>query len=403
MSYIHEYLDRMQKEGLSIIDLQQELSKQLGAINQEWDCYSFIFASAMNKHVPGAGLNSDDFQVIYDMLKDVNHRRILMILQTSGGCGQTAERIAKYLHNKFEEVHFLIAGEALSAGTILALSGHEILMTENGSLGPIDAQMNIGRSWVSAHDYITWMENLVQQVNTNGGVHPVDATILAQITPGELQGVNTALNFAIDRVEEWLARYKFRDWTITADRGVAVDEDFRKQRAHEIAKELTNQQRWRSHGTRLSIEDLERLKLKVIKVEEHKSISEPVARIHALLWVIFGTSSVFKTYADVEKRINRQAVQGDPQPHPRNAEMLQMIVKCPACAKDHMIFLRLKDTAATRAALAENLQNLFPKDNKLTCPCGFVIDLTGHRAHIENESGNKIIEDQQEGDGHESE
>ena len=44
MSYFHEYLDKMQKENLSILDLQQELSKQLGIINNAWECYSFILA-----------------------------------------------------------------------------------------------------------------------------------------------------------------------------------------------------------------------------------------------------------------------------------------------------------------------------------------------------------------------
>lgn len=299
MSYFHEYLDKMQKENLSILDLQQELSKQLGIINNAWECYSFIFSTAMNKDVPGVSLNSDDFQMIFDMLRNINHERILVILQTPGGCGQTAERIAKYLHKKFKEVHFLISGEALSAGAILALSGHEILMTENGSLGPIDAQMSIGRSWVSAHDYITWIDNIRKQVDDVGGLHPVDATILAQITPGEIEGVHTALNFAISRVEEWLEKYKFRSWNITEGNNKTVTPKMKKDRAHQIAEELTNQQRWRSHGTRLTIEDLEGIGLKVIKVEDKQEIREPVSRAQALTSLIFAISSIFKMYVDV--------------------------------------------------------------------------------------------------------
>ena len=31
-------------------------------------------------------------------------------------------------------------------------------MTETGSLGPIDAQMRIGRSVISAYDYMEWVE-----------------------------------------------------------------------------------------------------------------------------------------------------------------------------------------------------------------------------------------------------
>lgn len=52
----------------------------------------------------------------------------------------------------------MIAGEAKSAGTILVLSGDNIFMTDTGSLGPIDAQVRIGRSVVSAHDYKEWID-----------------------------------------------------------------------------------------------------------------------------------------------------------------------------------------------------------------------------------------------------
>lgn len=40
----------------------------------------------------------------------------------------------------------------------MVLSGDNIYMTETGSLGPIDAQVKIGRSVVSAHDYKAWVD-----------------------------------------------------------------------------------------------------------------------------------------------------------------------------------------------------------------------------------------------------
>lgn len=393
MSYLHEYLERMQNDRMSILDLQQQLSGQLEIINKAWNCYTFVYASAMTKDVPSLAMNSDDFHVIHDMMPKENGERVLVYLQTPGGCGQTAERIAKFLHERFKEVHFLIAGDAMSAGTILALSGHEILMSDGGSLGPIDAQMRIGRSWFSAHDYISWMDNLRAQVDKEGGVHQVDATILAQITPGEVRGVHTALNFAIDRVERWLAQYKFRDWKITEGRGVHVDEEMRKARAREIASELTNQEKWRSHGTRLAIQDLHDLGLQIHRVEDLPEIAEAVARVKALLWVIFSNSTIFKVYADSVRRINRQANPAPQEMNPKNAEMLEMDVQCIRCNQHHKFLVRFVDNEATRHAMGQKGIQPLPKDNKLTCPCGFVIDLTGQRAHIENVVGKKILDD----------
>lgn len=400
MSLIHHYLDRMQREGLSILDMQQELSATLKTINKKWDCDTFVYAAAEGKEAPGLALNPDDFQVIEDMLRDVKNDRILFYLQTPGGDGPTAERIAKFLHKKFKEVYFIIAGNAMSAGTILALSGHEIMMTDGGSLGPIDAQMRIGRSTCSAHDYITWIENLRDEVNKNGGVHAVDATVLAQISPGELEGVHTALDFAVTRVEKWLAEHKFKDWTETDTRKIPVTDEMRQKRAHEIAEQLTNQQKWKSHGTRLSIQDLEELGLKVKRVEDY-DIADAVAKIKAIIWVIFSNSSAFKLFADPERRIQRNAAQGPPPgptpPDPRNAEMMEVVVPCPQCKRQHTFFARFVDNETSRKHLADTLHPPLPKGDKLTCDCGFVIDLKGQRAHIENMTGKRIIDDQPKG------
>lgn len=67
----------------------------------------------------------------------------------------------------------MISGEAKSAGTVLALSGDEILMTNSGSLGPIDAQLKIGRSTVSAHDYLEWVDSETGRGRKNGQIEPV--------------------------------------------------------------------------------------------------------------------------------------------------------------------------------------------------------------------------------------
>lgn len=66
----------------------------------------------------------------------------------------------------------MIAGEAKSAGTILVLSGDNIFMTDTGSLGPIDAQVRIGRSVVSAHDYKEWIDLKREEALKNGSLNP---------------------------------------------------------------------------------------------------------------------------------------------------------------------------------------------------------------------------------------
>ena len=209
MSFINEYINRR----LSGPELESELLKLISEYNKLRDTYLFVYAAAIGKPIPAVPLEQADFYVIRDLLaskKDL--QKIDIYIETPGGSGETAEEIVKFLRNNFDAVSFVVSGEAKSAGTIIVLSGDEILMTETGSLGPIDAQMKIGRSVISAYDYIEWVEEKRKEAEEQGRLNPFDATMVAQITPGELGSVFHALKFAEDLVVEWLINYKFKKW-----------------------------------------------------------------------------------------------------------------------------------------------------------------------------------------------
>ena len=196
MGYMQEYIDKIKTMPLQ--DLEKELQQLIGQFNEKFDCELVLFITDLEKNVQEVALTNADYEVLYDMLLDKTGNRVVTFLETPGGSGDAAQNIARMLDNKYNEVNFLIAGEAKSAGTILALSGDEILMTESGSLGPIDAQMTIGRSTVSAHDYISWVNDKRNEAKEEGRLNPFDAVIAAQINPGELRGVHNAYYFAID-------------------------------------------------------------------------------------------------------------------------------------------------------------------------------------------------------------
>ncbi|MCK4447997.1 MAG: ATP-dependent Clp protease proteolytic subunit, partial [Candidatus Marinimicrobia bacterium] len=155
MGLMNEYINRR----LSVPELESELLKLISEYNKLRNTYLFVYAAAIGKPIPSVQLEQSDFYIIRDLLtgkKDL--QKVDIYLETPGGSGETAEEIVKFFHNSFDTVSFVVSGEAKSAGTIIVLSGDEILMTETGSLGPIDAQMKIGRSVVSAYDYMEWVE-----------------------------------------------------------------------------------------------------------------------------------------------------------------------------------------------------------------------------------------------------
>ena len=66
---------------------------------------------------------------------------VLLLMVTSGGDADAAYRVARCLQDKYNHFHMYISGRCKSAGTLIALGAHELIMSDHGELGPIDAQM----------------------------------------------------------------------------------------------------------------------------------------------------------------------------------------------------------------------------------------------------------------------
>lgn len=66
---------------------------------------------------------------------------IILILVTPGGVADTAYRAAVSLHARYDYVAVCVPGWCKSAGTLLAIGGHELIFGDAGELGPLDVQI----------------------------------------------------------------------------------------------------------------------------------------------------------------------------------------------------------------------------------------------------------------------
>ena len=394
MSLMNEYIEKI-KGGWGSIEFESELLKLISEYNKLRDTYLFVYAAAVGKPIPAVPLEQADFYVIRDLLaskKDL--QKVDMYIETPGGSGETAEEIVRFLRNNFDTVSFAVSGEAKSAGTIIVLSGDEILMTETGSLGPIDAQMKIGRSVISAYDYIEWVKEKREEAKLQGILNPFDATMVAQITPGELGSVFHALKFAEDLVVEWLINYKFKKWTVTETRKIPVTEEMKRKRAKEIAKELINHSKWRSHGRSIKIGDLEEIGLKITRIDDDPKLAEIVYRIQTVCRLLFENTTAFKIFATHDNKIFRQAVPvGTPIRIPEKpaVDVVEIKQKCPKCGETYNLYAKLVPNRKIDVDFKNKGFIPFPKDGKIICKCGFEIDLLGIKNQIEIQTGRKII------------
>jgi ClpP class serine protease len=96
---------------------------------------------------------------IDDLIRDAVEKltpkrdRIAMVLETEGGYIEVAERIARVLRHHYHFVEFIVPNYAMSAGTVLVMSGDVIRMDYYSILGPIDPQVQRAgsRAWVPTH------------------------------------------------------------------------------------------------------------------------------------------------------------------------------------------------------------------------------------------------------------
>ncbi|MCY3883984.1 MAG: hypothetical protein OXG24_03615 [Gammaproteobacteria bacterium] len=66
---------------------------------------------------------------------------VLIVPTTLGGRAEIAYRIGRLLQRSYKKVTVCIAGWCKSAGTLLAVCGHDLVMSDNGELGPFDVQL----------------------------------------------------------------------------------------------------------------------------------------------------------------------------------------------------------------------------------------------------------------------
>ena len=68
-----------------------------------------------------------------------------IVLVTPGGLANQVSKFVNKLRPRFDNVSFIIPNMCMSAGTIFAMSGDEIIMNPSSHIGPIDPQYRISQ------------------------------------------------------------------------------------------------------------------------------------------------------------------------------------------------------------------------------------------------------------------
>lgn len=196
---------------------------------------------------------------IEELGKEAKHKRLVIILKTPWGSAETAEKMVEINRKFYDEVYFVVPDFAMSAWTILCMSGDKIYMDYSSSLWPIDPQvLNRERNqFVPALWYLDKVENLLQKAQ-DWSISQAEFLILKDQDLWMLNFYEQAKELSISLLKEWLVKYKFKDWVEhrTHSPWASVTDEEKKTRAEEIAKMLGDNKLWHSHWRFIGIDTL---------------------------------------------------------------------------------------------------------------------------------------------------
>jgi len=198
--------------------------------------------------------------------------KLVIFLNSPGGSAEIVEKLVEIIRFHYKEVYFVVPDEAMSAGTIFCMAGDKIFMDYSSSLGPIDPQVHNGKAWVPALGYLDQVERMIAR-SAKGDITDAELVILQNQDLAMLSRYEQAKNLTITLLKKWLVEYKFKDWTTHQSNpdklNQPVTADEKKERAADIAKLLSDNKIWHSHGRMISATTLS--KVVRLKIEDYSS------------------------------------------------------------------------------------------------------------------------------------
>lgn len=257
--------------------IEEQLDERIAAIEDAADADVLTYMGPM---YPPA---EDE---IKDALESMVERRqgLMCVLETEGGYIDTAERIARCFRHHYKRVDFVVPNYAMSAGTVLVMSGDAIHMDYASILGPIDPQVSKGDGLVPALGYLEQYRRLIEK-SEKKQLTTAEATYLIQnFDPAELYRYEQERELSIALLKEWLVQYKFKDWAKTQGRKKSVTKKMKTDRARMIAQKLNKTDHWHSHSRGIPMEVLRKdLKLLIDDFGTDEKLGEPIKNYYHLL------------------------------------------------------------------------------------------------------------------------
>lgn len=232
---------------------------------------------------PMLGITDEDkngFMMAVHSIGGQDRRRGLdLILHTPGGSIAATESLVDYLRRIFgNDVRAIVPQIAMSAGTMIACSCKEILLSRHANLGPIDPQMGP----LPAYGVVKEFKRACQEVKNDPAKIPIWQAIIGRYGPTFLSQCENAIAWSKEFVEKELEQVMFEG-----------DPEASKK-AKKIVKRLTDYGGNKTHARHIHFDELLDMGLKVSLIEEDQDFQDVVLTVHHCFMHSLMNTAAFK-------------------------------------------------------------------------------------------------------------
>ena len=207
---------------------------------------------------------------------------LTLILHTPGGVTNAAESIVAYLHSKFRGIETIVPTLAMSAGTMIALSGDRIVMGRQSQIGPIDPQMPYGGRLVSARAVVEQFDRAKLEIIGDVTTAHAWAPVLQSMGPALLQEAQNAIDYGESMVAGWMRRGMFRRRRDAAARAARTAHHFNDATTH------------KSHGRRIDRVEARKNGVTVEYLEADQDLQDAALTAYHVMTILFEQTPMTK-------------------------------------------------------------------------------------------------------------
>jgi hypothetical protein len=274
--------------------------------------YETAYLEARSLDPTSVAVHLGDLQGFMEAVSNVHERELDLFLHSPGGSAEAAESIVEYLRTRFDHIRVIVPLAAMSAATMIALAADEIVMGTHSQLGPIDPQFTVStpegpRS--SPGQAILDQFELAKQECQDPKNLPAWLPILRYYGPGLIAQVGHQAQLARSYVGDWLQRFMFRADPAGPDK------------AKKAADWFSDFKTFKSHGRRVSRDDVRALGLHVVDLEADDGFQDAALSVHHAVQHTLAATAVAKIIENHHGRAwlkisQTQQIQLVPAPQP---------------------------------------------------------------------------------------